>query len=100
MSFSLPLLLDLSARGSIILVAVLILDRVLAGKMTSRWRRVWWLLVPLAFLLPVLLLPAILADDAAPLQFPAIPATSSARATATMPAIPSFSLKRTLFTWR
>ncbi len=56
---SLALLLDLSLRGSLVLVAVALCDLLWAGKMTTRWRRVWWLLVPLAFLLPISLRPAL-----------------------------------------
>jgi len=54
---SLASLLDWSLRGSPVLVAAWICDLIWAGKMTTRWRRVWWLLVPLAFLLPVSLIP-------------------------------------------
>jgi len=49
---SLALLIELSLRGSIVLVAALLADLIWSGKMTARWRRVWWLLVPIAFLWP------------------------------------------------
>jgi len=54
---NLVLLIDLSIRGSFVLLAALTADQLLAGRITARWRRVWWLLVPLAFLLPVSLMP-------------------------------------------
>jgi beta-lactamase regulating signal transducer with metallopeptidase domain len=49
---SLLLLLDLSLRGSLVVMVVLSGDSTLGRKMRARWRRVWWFLVPLAFLLP------------------------------------------------
>ncbi len=48
-----PLLLDLTLRGSLVLLPVLLADTFFASGMNSFWRRVWWLLVPLAFLAPV-----------------------------------------------
>jgi beta-lactamase regulating signal transducer with metallopeptidase domain len=59
---NLAFLVDLSLRGALVLLAALMADRVWAGKMTTRWRRVWWLLVPLAFLWPGSLRPT-LPDD-------------------------------------
>jgi len=56
---NLALLADLSVRGSLVLLAALMADQVWAGKMSARWRRVWWLLVPVAFLLPVSLRPSL-----------------------------------------
>ncbi len=47
------LLLDLSLRGSMVFVLAWLLDRASARLMTTTWRRVWWLLVPLAFLFPL-----------------------------------------------
>lgn len=46
-------LLGLSLRGSLIFLLVWILDQLSAWKMSARWRRIWWLLVPAAFLLPI-----------------------------------------------
>jgi beta-lactamase regulating signal transducer with metallopeptidase domain len=49
---SLTLLLDLSLRGSLVLLAVALADTLCARTTTARWRQVWWLLVPVAFLAP------------------------------------------------
>jgi beta-lactamase regulating signal transducer with metallopeptidase domain len=46
-------LLDLSLRGSLVAIAVWILDRMLAGRMAARGRRCWWALVPIAFLVSI-----------------------------------------------
>lgn len=62
------LLLDLSLRGSLVLILVLALDQVTARMMTTTWRRVWWLLVPLAFLIPVHFSPVLPAPVSAPIQ--------------------------------
>jgi beta-lactamase regulating signal transducer with metallopeptidase domain len=59
MSFSLPFLLDLSLRGSLVVLAASIADLVWAGKITARWRRVWWLIVPFAFLWPGSMMPPV-----------------------------------------
>lgn len=45
-------LLDLTLRGSLAFAMVWIVDAVLASRMQARWRRLWWLLVPVVFLLP------------------------------------------------
>lgn len=45
-------LLDLTLRGSLVLLAAALIDQLLGANMSARWRRVWWLLVPMAFLLP------------------------------------------------
>ena len=45
-------LLDLTVSGSAAAIFVASLDRCLAGRMSARWRRGWWLLVALAFLVP------------------------------------------------
>jgi len=50
-------LLELSLRGSLVLLVVYMADLIWSGRMTARWRRVWWLLVPLAFLWPATLRP-------------------------------------------
>jgi beta-lactamase regulating signal transducer with metallopeptidase domain len=59
---SLAFLLDLSLRGSLVLLAVAVADHFSAGTTTARWRRIWWLLVPLAFLAPMSFRPALPAD--------------------------------------
>ncbi len=46
-------LLLLTLRGSLIFLLVVSLDSLCARRMSSVWRRSWWLLVPLAFLLPI-----------------------------------------------
>ncbi len=46
-------LLELTGRGSLMLVAVASLDRLFAARIGARVRRSWWLLVPLAFLMTV-----------------------------------------------
>src|SRR5580658_6221566 len=68
MSFSLPFLLDLSLRGSLVLLAASIADLVWAGKITARWRRVWWLIVPFAFLWPGSMMPTLFTHHATPIQ--------------------------------
>jgi beta-lactamase regulating signal transducer with metallopeptidase domain len=63
---NLAFLLDLSVRGSLVLLAVAVADHFSAETTASRWRRVWWLLVPLAFLAPMSfrpVLPAYLLGD-------------------------------------
>lgn len=56
------MLLSLSLQGSVAFVVVWFLDRFLGKYMQARWRRLWWILIPVAFLLPwklqVLSLPA------------------------------------------
>ena len=49
------LLLELTIHGTLVFLAIGLLDRLFAGTMSARTRRVWWLAVPLAFLvvLPV-----------------------------------------------
>jgi beta-lactamase regulating signal transducer with metallopeptidase domain len=49
---TLALLLELTLRGSLVSLAAALADRFLASSTKSSWRRVWWLLVPLAFLAP------------------------------------------------
>jgi len=46
------LLLALTIRGTLVLAVVLLLDRVFRRRMNARSRRVWWILVPVSFLLP------------------------------------------------
>ncbi len=46
------LLVELTLRGSLVFLAAALADRFLAKSTTTRWRRIWWLLVPLAFLAP------------------------------------------------
>ncbi|HTB81189.1 MAG TPA: M56 family metallopeptidase [Opitutaceae bacterium] len=47
------LLVDLTLRGSLVALVVMGLDRLLGSRMSAVSRRGWWLLVPLAFLLPL-----------------------------------------------
>jgi beta-lactamase regulating signal transducer with metallopeptidase domain len=47
------LLLDLSLRGSVAVMLVLLLDRSMAGRISTSSRRLWWCLIPLGFLVPV-----------------------------------------------
>jgi beta-lactamase regulating signal transducer with metallopeptidase domain len=47
------LLLELSLRGSVAVLLVVALDRSLAGRISGPSRRLWWCLVPLAFLVPM-----------------------------------------------
>lgn len=47
------ILLDLTLRGSAAFLLVWLFDSLAARRMQARWRRVWWLLVPVAFLLPI-----------------------------------------------
>jgi beta-lactamase regulating signal transducer with metallopeptidase domain len=42
-----------SLKGSLALLLVLGADRLVAGRMQARWRRLWWILIPLVFLLPI-----------------------------------------------
>ncbi len=46
-------LLELTLRGSLVFLAAALADRLLAANMSARWRRIWWLLVPVAFLVPL-----------------------------------------------
>ncbi len=64
---SATVLLDLTLRGSGVFLAVWLLDRLTGPQMRARWRRVWWALVPLAFLMP-LRLPVTDHSVAAPVQ--------------------------------
>jgi beta-lactamase regulating signal transducer with metallopeptidase domain len=50
---SLLLLGDLSLRGSIVLLVSTLPDQLWPGKISNWWRRLCWLLVPVAFLLPM-----------------------------------------------
>lgn len=47
-------LLAATLKGSGIFLMVVAADRVASRFMRARWRRIWWLLVPVAFLLPAL----------------------------------------------
>ncbi len=47
------LLLYLSLRGSAATLALLILNRTLAGRVRGSSRRLWWIVLPLAFLVPL-----------------------------------------------
>lgn len=59
------LLLAVTIRGTLILGLVWLLDHILRGRMNARSRRVWWVLVPLSFLLPAgfSVLPASVAES-------------------------------------
>jgi beta-lactamase regulating signal transducer with metallopeptidase domain len=70
-----PLLLDLTLRGSFVTAVVLVLDWSLTSQMHPSWRRAWWILVPLAWLVP-LRLPKIPSELQLPL--PAIVRTAGA----------------------
>jgi beta-lactamase regulating signal transducer with metallopeptidase domain len=45
-------ILDMTLRGSLAAILIVGLDRMLGGAMSARFRRWWWGLAPLAFLLP------------------------------------------------
>jgi len=47
-----PLLLALTIRGTLVLAMVWLLDRAFRRRMSACSRRVWWILVPVSFLLP------------------------------------------------
>lgn len=47
------LLLALTIRGTVVLALVRLLDLAFRGRMRARSRRVWWILAPVSFLLPV-----------------------------------------------
>ena len=59
------LLLDLTLRGSVATLVVIVLDQILASRMTGLSRRWWWCFVPLAFLVP-LRIPILPAPDRLP----------------------------------
>src|ERR1700678_239865 len=46
-------LLTDTLKGSLIFLLVAATDRLVSGFMRARWRRLWWVLVPAAFLWPV-----------------------------------------------
>jgi beta-lactamase regulating signal transducer with metallopeptidase domain len=46
------LLLELTVRGTAAFVLIWTAEALLASRMQARWRRLWWVLVPLVFLLP------------------------------------------------
>ena len=48
-----PFLLDLTLRGGTVTAAVLVLDCALTKYMRPRWRRAWWILAALAWLVPI-----------------------------------------------
>lgn len=88
------MLLDLTLRGSLAFLIVWTVDALVALRMQAKWRRLWWLLVPIVFLLPwkAAVLPVQAAPDllvpifsgaAAPLE----PATAIA-----LPAKPVWSI--------
>jgi beta-lactamase regulating signal transducer with metallopeptidase domain len=45
-------LFALSIQGSVAMAGVFFLDKVLGGRMQARWRRSWWIIMPVAFLVP------------------------------------------------
>jgi beta-lactamase regulating signal transducer with metallopeptidase domain len=61
-------LLELTLRGSAATVILLVLDTIMAGRLSGPSRRVWWCFLPLAFLVPV--------------HIPALPALSPIQAAA------------------
>jgi beta-lactamase regulating signal transducer with metallopeptidase domain len=74
-----PVLLDLTLRGSLAFLIVWAVDALLASRMQAKWRRAWWLLVPVVFLLPwkAAVVPVEAAspvDVLSPIFFPTIPA--------------------------
>lgn len=98
------LFLEMTLRGSLTVLAVVALDALCYRRMQTDWRRLWWLLVPAAFCIP-LRLPLLPAIHAA-----ASPATSALESVAPLytlvtqplpsqfaPASPSF-LFPSLFT--
>lgn len=46
------LLLELTLRGSAAVLGIFVLDRSLAGRICASSRRLWWCILPLAFLVP------------------------------------------------
>lgn len=64
-------LLDLTLRGSAAFLIVWAVDALLAARMQARWRRLWWLLVPIVFLFPwkVPVIPAQAVPDFVPPMF-------------------------------
>ena len=58
------MLLAITVRGTFVFLLTWLLDRAFCGRMSARSRRVWWVVVPVSFLLPVglPLLPAPAAD--------------------------------------
>ncbi|MDR1009579.1 MAG: DUF4019 domain-containing protein [Opitutaceae bacterium] len=46
------ILLAITVRGTFVFVLTWLLDRALRGRMRARSRRVWWIIVPVSFLLP------------------------------------------------
>ena len=45
------LLLELTVHGTLAFIVVVLFDALFAAKTSTRWRRAWWIAVPLAFLL-------------------------------------------------
>lgn len=58
------MLLAITVRGTFVFLLTWLLDRAFRGRMSARSRRVWWVVVPVSFLLPagLPLLPAPAAD--------------------------------------
>ena len=64
------LLLELAIRGTIVAALVAVLDRILDRHQRPEWRRFWWFIVSIAWILPFHL-PHYSAIPALPLNFPA-----------------------------
>lgn len=82
-----PLLLDLILRGTLVSGFVLLLDLALGQRQHPRWRRVWWVIVALAWILP-LRLPRSAALP--PVSWPSFLTVAPARLNAT-PAVTAIS---------
>ncbi len=83
------LLLELTLRGSLAALVVIVFDRSLAGRVSGASRRWWWGLVPLAFLVPLRIpilpsfdrLPAVaVVWSRAPVEIPALAVAVKTRA--------------------
>ena len=77
------ILLELTWRGALMTLVVASLDRLFAARINARVRRIWWLLVPVAFLLtvPLPVLPAQKSAVASPVRSHGIIALSVQAAT-------------------
>ena len=69
------LLLDLTVRGTVATAGVLLLETAFRRVMAARWRRIWWSVVPLAYLCP--------------LRLPLLPGRAASAASSTDRAPPS-----------
>ncbi len=85
----------LSMNGAFFAGLIYVIDRLVGWKVAPRWRRVWWLLLPIAFLLP--LPPLISLVHSAPPSITAIAQAAASFSSASRPGLAGATLTAEVF---